>query len=225
MPLKLDKDGQLTVKETMAITMIDPWEVKQKCFRESHLFSKISKLIVVSRLVKDGDDESIVLDCTQFLLANSGLMASIMRDYDEIRDSLLGGKPLSGKMGKYIQPRTKGSGHGSVSRAFYARKEFVGRAIDLESINRQILIDSTGRVTVRGKQHPVGTSGHFPMDCHDRTNPNSDCRLHAGKDNAPNRFELDALMRGLPNNQSGAGRHKCVYCAYKAGYRLGLKRG
>jgi hypothetical protein len=40
-------------------------------------------------------------------------------------------KKLSGKMGKYIQPRTKGSGHGSISRAFYARKSFLREFINL----------------------------------------------------------------------------------------------
>jgi DNA mismatch repair protein MutH len=29
---------------------------------------------------------------------------------------------LTGKDGKWIQARTKGAGHGSTSRAFYARK-------------------------------------------------------------------------------------------------------
>jgi len=32
---------------------------------------------------------------------------------------------LTGRMGVLVQPRTKGSGHGSTTRAFYARKELV----------------------------------------------------------------------------------------------------
>jgi hypothetical protein len=36
---------------------------------------------------------------------------------------------LSGRMGVLIQPRTKGPGHGSTSRAFYARKEFLKRYV------------------------------------------------------------------------------------------------
>jgi hypothetical protein len=34
-------------------------------------------------------------------------------------------------MGKYIQPRTKGAGHGSTSRAFYARPLFLKQFIKL----------------------------------------------------------------------------------------------
>jgi hypothetical protein len=36
---------------------------------------------------------------------------------------------LSGKMGKFVQPRTKGAGHGSTSRAFYARVPFLKKVI------------------------------------------------------------------------------------------------
>ena len=38
---------------------------------------------------------------------------------------------LTGKMGKYIQPRTKGAGHGNTSRAFYARKNLVSIIFEL----------------------------------------------------------------------------------------------
>jgi len=38
-PLKYKKTGELTFKETMAITMIDPVNVCQKTFKESHLFT------------------------------------------------------------------------------------------------------------------------------------------------------------------------------------------
>ena len=29
-------------------------------------------------------------------------------------------------------------------------------------------------------------------------------------------------MQRLPENQAGAGRHKCPYCAYREGYRQAL---
>ena len=48
-----------------------------------------------------------------------------------------------------------------------------------------------------------------------------DCPTHAGQYNAPNRAELDPVMSNLPANQAGAGRHKCPYCAYRAGYSDG----
>ena len=40
---------------------------------------------------------------------------------------------LTGKMGVLVQPRTKGPGHGSISRAFYARAHFVAHIIGLEA--------------------------------------------------------------------------------------------
>jgi hypothetical protein len=34
-------------------------------------------------------------------------------------------------MGQFIQPRTKGAGHGSTSRAFYARTQFISQILGL----------------------------------------------------------------------------------------------
>jgi hypothetical protein len=60
----------------------------------------------------------------------------VKADYDLVRNVLLnnpqqGLKALSGRMGIYIQPRTKGQGHGSYSRAFYARPCFLSRFIKI----------------------------------------------------------------------------------------------
>ncbi len=54
---------------------------------------------------------------------------NLVREY--IRDTCRGFDALSGKLGTYIQPRTKGPGHGSTSRAFYARKEFLRLYVNL----------------------------------------------------------------------------------------------
>lgn len=52
--------------------------------------------------------------------------------YDFIRNKLIteGFAALTGRDGKWIQARTKGSGHGSISRAFYARTSLVNRIFD-----------------------------------------------------------------------------------------------
>ena len=59
----------------------------------------------------------------------------IKNDYNLVRETLLNPKlgfnALTGSMGKYIQPRTKGAGHGSTSRAFYARPLFLQQFIKL----------------------------------------------------------------------------------------------
>ncbi|MBS1537261.1 MAG: hypothetical protein JST20_05880 [Bacteroidetes bacterium] len=42
-----------------------------------------------------------------------------------------GFQALTGKDGNWIQARTKGAGHGSTSRAFYARKKLIKEIIKL----------------------------------------------------------------------------------------------
>ena len=51
----------------------------------------------------------------------------------------------------------------------------------------------------------------------------NDCPKHAGQHNELQRRKYDAMMRALPENQSGCGRHKCAYCAYERGFEDGLK--
>ena len=63
------------------------------------------------------------------------MYAAVKADYDFVRTALIDSngdmQKLSGKMGKYIQPRTKGRGHGSITRAFYARPVFLKQFIKL----------------------------------------------------------------------------------------------
>jgi hypothetical protein len=48
-------------------------------------------------------------------------------EYDFVRNTIIeqGFYALSVGMGVFIQPRTKGAGHGSTTRAFYARASFL----------------------------------------------------------------------------------------------------
>lgn len=132
-PLRYDKKGCLRVKETMAITMLDPEEVKIKGFEDSHLFLKLRKALIVSRIFENTNEhQSIVYSVSSFDLDDSVFFDQIKSDYDLIRDALLSGKRLSGTMGTLIQPRTKGAGHGSTSRAFYARTTLVAKILRLE---------------------------------------------------------------------------------------------
>lgn len=136
-PLKFLRNGQLTFKETMAITMIDPVNVCQKEFAESHLLAKLKKAVVVVRIVgKTFNDPTVIHDIVELDLdEGTELYEAVKADYDLVRDTLLDPKrgflTLTGKMGQYIQPRTKGAGHGSTSRAFYARPLFLAQFIDL----------------------------------------------------------------------------------------------
>ena len=132
-PLKQLKNGQWTVKETMAVTMIDPVNVMQKEFKDSHLLSKLCKAVIVVRKVgKSVDEPSFIHSIVEFDLEGEDYQI-IENDYNIVRNILLnnanGFGLLSGKLGTYIQPRTKGQGHGSTSRAFYARTSFLKKII------------------------------------------------------------------------------------------------
>jgi DNA mismatch repair protein MutH len=127
-PLKHKKGGELAFKETMAITMIDPVE--------SHLLAKLEKIVVVVRTVgKTVDEPSYIHSVVEFDL-HGEMYDAVKADYDLVRNTLLdpdkGFNALTGKMGYYIQPRTKGPGHGSTSRAFYARPRFLAKFIKLQ---------------------------------------------------------------------------------------------
>ena len=129
-PLKYKRNCELVFKETMAICMIDKVEVAKKRFYDSHLLRKLSKMVVVARIVGGHyTDPSYVHKVVDFVLSEE-LYEEIERDYDEvrnvIRDPKRGFDCLTGRMGTWVQPRTKGPGHGSRSRAFYARKELLG---------------------------------------------------------------------------------------------------
>jgi DNA mismatch repair protein MutH len=131
--LKYLKSGQLTIKETMAITMIDPYNVLTTPFERSHLLRKLQKMLIFTR-IWEGKEEprSILYGVYEFdILNNKELYEQIKRDYELVREVIRtkGFDALTGKMGVYIQPRTKGTGHGSKTRAFYARKDLLRKVI------------------------------------------------------------------------------------------------
>ncbi len=116
-------------KETMAITMINPDELLQHSFFESHCWAKLKSLVLCAIEWKETNSQSaILIDVTSMdFVEDSELIKEIEQDYEFIRNKLRahGFDALTGSDGKWIQARTKGPGHGSISRAFYARKELV----------------------------------------------------------------------------------------------------
>ncbi len=126
--LKRRRNGDLTVKETMAITMIDPYNVARTEFEDSHLLSKMKKQVIVARVWESILEESSELYAvTTFDLGDTEVYNQVKEDYNLVRNTIIekGFSSLSGKLGVYVQPRTKGAGHGSTSRAFYARVPFL----------------------------------------------------------------------------------------------------
>lgn len=133
-PLKRQKNGKLAFKETMAITMIDPYHVQRTSFTDSHLLAKLRKAVVVARIVGSSVDEPTYVHSVTAFDLNSKLYDAVESDYELVRSTITnkGFDALTGKMGVYIQPRTKGPGHGSTSRAFYARPLFLSQFISLD---------------------------------------------------------------------------------------------
>jgi DNA mismatch repair protein MutH len=133
-PLKRNCRGQLQVKETMAITMIDSYNVVHTPFEQSHLLAKLRKAVVCARVFESqADDRSLLVRVATFDLNDPEVLNQVRSDYELVRSAIRtkGFESLSGSMGVLVQPRTKGAGHGSTSRAFYARTGFVAKILGL----------------------------------------------------------------------------------------------
>lgn len=133
-PLKRLRTNEIVVKETMAITMIDPVNIAQKEFEESHLLTKLKKIVVCARMFESKEERSsLLMKVSTFDLNNPAIYQQVKADYNIVRNTIKqkGFDALTGKMGVLVQPRTKGPGHGSTSRAFYARKIFVAHILGL----------------------------------------------------------------------------------------------
>lgn len=128
-PLIKRKDGSWKVKETMAITMINPEDVLATTFEKSHLFNKMRKMIICGReFVNKQEASSNLLYVNSFDLFSTNFWPQIKKDYELVQKVLReqGFDALKGKMGVFIQPRTKGQGGISKkTRAFYARVPFI----------------------------------------------------------------------------------------------------
>ena len=133
-PLKRNSKGDLQVKETSAITMIDAYNLLQTPLEESHLFSKLRKAVVCARVFESQKDErSLLVRVSTFNLDDPTILNQVRTDYELVRATITakGFDKLTGAMGMLVQPRTKGPGHGSKSRAFYARTRFVTTILGL----------------------------------------------------------------------------------------------
>jgi DNA mismatch repair protein MutH len=136
-PLIRAADSTVRVKESMAITMIEPAEVLADRFEDSHLYDKLRSMIVVARIFENVQDTSSILhSAAEFDLDNPSIRKQVQADYEAIREIIRtkGMQALTGDTGKFVQARTKGRGHGSTSRAFYARALFVAHILNLQKL-------------------------------------------------------------------------------------------
>lgn len=129
--------GEFVPKETMAITMINPDELKNHSFFESHCWAKLKSIVFCAVMWHGQNSETgeLLKVASLDFAEDDDLIKEIKADYDLIRDKLIkqGFKALTGADGKWIQARTKGAGHGSTSRAFYARVGLVKKIFDTAS--------------------------------------------------------------------------------------------
>ena len=136
-PLRKDTSGNLRVKESMAITMLEPAEVVANNFEASHLYDKLRSMVVVSRVWESKEElRSMLHAAAEFDLDDPDIRKQVVSDYESIRTQIRqrGIDSVTGDLGKLVQARTKGPGHGSTSRAFYARPIFVAHILNLQKL-------------------------------------------------------------------------------------------
>ena len=130
----VERHGKMFPKETMAITMINPSHVRDTHFEQSHLLAKLNHLVICGReFVDRSESHSTLVSVGTFDLTAREILDQVKVDYELVQTAVheRGFHALTGGMGVLVQPRTKGPGHGSASRAFYARKEFVAKILGL----------------------------------------------------------------------------------------------
>lgn len=129
--------NKLVPKETMAITMINPKELKAHPFFESHCWAKLKSMVfcAVMWYGKNAERAKLLKVISLDFSEDDELIKEVKADYDFIREKLIkhGFEALTGTDGKWIQARTKGAGHGSTSRAFYARTGLVKKIFEIAS--------------------------------------------------------------------------------------------
>ena len=136
-PLRKDLQGNLRVKESMAVTMLEPAEVVANRFEDSHLYDKLRSMVVVSRVWESAQElHSMLHAAAEFDLDDPKIHSQVRDDYETIRGQIRnrGIDSVTGDLGKLVQARTKGPGHGSTSRAFYARPIFVAHILNLQKL-------------------------------------------------------------------------------------------
>lgn len=106
-------------------------------FFESHCWAKLKAIVfcAVEWTGKNAEGGKLLKVASLDFAEDDELIKEIRTDYNFMREKLIkfGFESLTGKDGKWIQARTKGAGHGSTSRAFYARTSLVKKIFEIAS--------------------------------------------------------------------------------------------
>jgi hypothetical protein len=131
-PVKKLKKGGLVPKETIAVTMLSTEELRTCDFNTSKCCKKLSRMLVVP-YYRIGDTIRFMAPklIDRSVADYAEVYTTIESDYNQIRKNYIETGLLQSATGTLLQNRTKGKGHGSTSRAFYLRPEFMKRCIPL----------------------------------------------------------------------------------------------
>lgn len=141
-----EKGGMWVPKETMAITMINPEELRQHEFFQSHCWAKLKSMVfcAVHWHGKHWPSAELLQVASLDFAETDEVIREIKADYDLIRAKLIehGFESLTGRDGVWIQARTKGLGginprtgkRRPITRAFYAKKKLVLKIFETASV-------------------------------------------------------------------------------------------
>ncbi len=125
-PLKRSPEGILTPKESVAVTMLQKETLLTTTWEDSRAYAKLKNTLFIG-YIRDGDN--ITYQNAVIFTEQHPLMEVLAKDYATIQENAAAGV-MTGKIGKLLQTRTKGAGHGSTSRAFYVRTQFLAEIMD-----------------------------------------------------------------------------------------------
>ncbi len=127
------KRGKLLIKETMSITKIDSFHVETTPFERSHLYMKLRRAVIATRVVGANASEPCYVYKNFAFELKGGFYQQVKADYELVQKILKeeGFDALTGKMGELVQPRTKGKKN-SRTRDFYARRNFLSEIFGID---------------------------------------------------------------------------------------------
>lgn len=128
-PLKPLKGGNLTPKETVAVTMLNMKRLtEQTDFETSDCGTKLRRVLFVPYLRIDSQTVRFY-EPTLFEMYGEAV-SDLAKDYLAIRNGFLETGNLCSATGAFLQNRTKGAGGDAPkTRAFYLRKEFLHKYV------------------------------------------------------------------------------------------------